>query len=102
VLLERAIAASPQRRQAWALLAELHLIAGRLREAHRVAMEGVRASGHAAELWRIASEAYVGGGFLPAAARARRMAILLDPEDETNRVRLDEILEVLGTSEVQG
>ena len=101
-LLERAVAASPRRSQAWVLLAELHLIAGRLREAHRVAMEGVRASGHAAELWRIASEAYIGGGFLPAAARARRMAILLDPQDEANRARLQEILDFLGTPEVRG
>jgi len=101
-LLERAIAVSPRRRGAWVLLAELHLIAGRLQEAHRVAMEGVRAAGNDSEFWRIASEAYIGGGFLPAAVRARRMAILLDPENEANRARLDELLDFMSTTEVQG
>jgi len=101
-LLESAIEVSPERRQAWILLAELNLITGRLQEAHRIAMEGVRASGNDAELWRIVSEAYIGGGFVPAAIRARRVAIHLDPENEANRVRLQELLDFLGNSEVSG
>ncbi|MDT8367881.1 MAG: tetratricopeptide repeat protein [Longimicrobiales bacterium] len=101
-LLERAIRLSPRRRAAWQLLAELHLIAGRMREAHRVAMEGVRFSGNDAELWRIASEAYLGAGFLPAAVRARRMALLLEPGDAANEARLEEILAVMGEAGESG
>lgn len=102
-LLERAVELNPLRRDAWILLAEVHLSAGRMREALRVAMEGLRASGQDARFWRIASEAYIGGGFLPAAIRARRVAIALDPDDASNRDRLRELLEFIGRgSEIDG
>lgn len=97
-LLERAVAISPARPETWRLLAELHLIAGRPRDAHRVAATGRIRAGEDAELWRLISESYVAGGFLPAAVRARRVSEVLEPGDPANQARLRQLLDVLGTS----
>lgn len=93
---ERAVDTTPRRRSGWVLLSEAHLIAGRYREAHRIAMRGIRVAGEDPGLWRVASEAYVGGGFLPAAIRARRVAAVLDPLDPSHAQRIEELLAVIG------
>jgi tetratricopeptide (TPR) repeat protein len=95
-LFARSVDVSPRRREGWVLLGELNLRTGRYRDAHRIAMEGLRVAGQDAEFWRIASEAYIGAGFLPAALRARLVAQMLDPEDPSHAERLEELQRVIG------
>ena len=91
--LERAVTLQPERPSPWVLLAELELLEGRFREAHEVATRGISSAVESAELWGALSEAYVGGGLLPAAIRAREAALARRPDWPEGWRRLSELLE---------
>ncbi len=94
--LESAVALQPARPSPWVLLAELELLEGRFREAHSVATRGIASAVESAELWGVLSEAYVGGGLLDAAVRARRVSLALEPGSAQGWTRLAELLEAAG------
>jgi tetratricopeptide (TPR) repeat protein len=93
--LERAVALQPERPSPWVLLGELELLQGRFREAHGVATRGIASAVESAELWGVLSEAYVGGGLLPAAVRAREAALAQRPDWPEGWRRLTELLEAV-------
>ncbi|RMH11240.1 MAG: tetratricopeptide repeat protein [Gemmatimonadetes bacterium] len=95
-LLRRAIEVLPDQPQAWRLWAGNLLLQRRGREAHRVALEGLRLVGADRELWDLVSESYILKGDFAAAARARRAALALDPRNAAEWRRLAEILEAGG------
>lgn len=93
--LERAVTLQPERPSPWVLLGELELLQGRFREAHEVATRGIASAVESAELWGVLSEAYVGGGLLPAAIRAREAALARRPDWPEGWRRLGELLEAI-------
>jgi hypothetical protein len=93
--LEQAVTLQAARPSPWVLLAELELLEGRFREAHEVATRGIASAVDSAELWGVLSEAYVGGGLLPAAIRAREAALARRPEWPEGWLRLVELLEAV-------
>ncbi len=85
----------PHRRAGYNLLAELHLLSGNYREAHRVTTAGIAATGGDAETWGLMSEAYIGAGLLDAALNARRVSAQRDPDDIRSESRLHELEAVI-------
>lgn len=85
----------PQRRAGYNLLAELHLLNGDYREAHRVTTAGIAATGGDAETWGLLSEAYLGAGLLDVALKARQVSVQRDPENIGSSARLAELEAVI-------
>ena len=85
----------PHRPAGYNLLAELHLLSGDYREAHRVTTAGIAATGGDAETWGLMSEAYIGAGLLDAAVKARSVAVQKDPSDVRSASRLSELQAVI-------
>lgn len=94
--LERAVTLQPARPSAWVLLTELELLEGRFREAHATATRGIAEAVESAELWAVLSEAYVGGGLLDAAVRARQASLAIEPDSPQGWNRLAELLQAVG------
>ncbi len=91
--LESAVVLRPGRPSGWILLTELELLEGRFREAHATAARGIGRATESGELWALLSEAYAGGGLLDASIRARRTALVLEPDAAPWWNRLAELLE---------
>lgn len=94
--LRHAIRLIPDAPPAYRFLAEELLRQGRGREANRVALEGLAKAGPDRQLWAAVSESYVLKDDLPAAVRARRAALGVDPESSADWRRLAELLTALG------
>jgi hypothetical protein len=97
--LRRAIEVAPELANAYQLLSGHLLRRGLGREGHGVALEGLTRAGPDAELWALVSESYLLKGDLPAAVRAREVAIVLDPEPAKQWERMGEIWEAMGEME---
>lgn len=89
--LESMVVHWPHRRAGYNLLAELNLLSGDYREAHRVTTAGIAANGGDAETWGLLSEAYIGAGLLEAALNARRVSVQRDPTNLRSSARLNEL-----------
>ena len=98
-LFQQAVQTFPHSPAAWQEWSELLLLQGKGREAHRVALEGLRHTEPDRELWMIVSEAYVAKGDFPAAVRARLAALGAEPETSENWIRLAEIHRMDGDEE---
>jgi protein O-mannosyl-transferase len=98
-LLTRATAIFPVHPAGWQARSEQLLLQGRGREAHRVALEGLRKAGPDRELWILVSESYVAKGDYAASARARVAALGAEEETSKDWLRLAEILEMDGRSQ---
>ena len=95
-LLNRAVEVLPSYPVAYRRLAEGRLRRLDGREAHRVALQGLAASGADAELFASLSESYVAKGDLEAAVRARRAALGQNRRSRHGWQRLSELLDALG------
>lgn len=93
--IRRAREASPRGEAGHFELANTHLLLEEPREALRVAMEGMEAVGPSARLWGTVSESHIARGDLPAALRARRAALALDPRSRRHWSRLAALLEAM-------
>jgi Flp pilus assembly protein TadD len=98
-LLRRAIAQDPEQPTAYRLLAEQLVRLGRAEEGHAIALEGLARAGSDRELWSLVSEAYIAGGDLEAAVRARQAALGVDPASAHDWRRLAELYRALGLEE---
>ena len=87
----RAQALAPRFTAAYEILSGTYLLAGRGRDAHRTALEGLTRARPTPLLWGHLSESYVLKGDLPAAIRAREAALGLDPTSVADRGRLAEL-----------
>jgi tetratricopeptide (TPR) repeat protein len=94
--LVRANEVAPGLLDAYRLHAAHLLRRGMGREGHGVALEGLAKAGPDRELWSLVSESYLLKGDLPAAIRARLVAIGLEPEAPEEWQRLGEIWEAMG------
>jgi protein O-mannosyl-transferase len=98
-ILVRAIEVFPYHPAAWQTRAEQLLLQGRGREAHHLAVEGLRVVGPDRELWALVSESYIAKGDLEAAARARWAALGAEPETALDWQRMADIQAMAGREE---
>lgn len=94
-LLDQAAAVSPGLPEAYLLRAEYHIVQGRGREGHRVALAGLARAGADDRLYAAVSESYVAKGDLEGAARARVTAALLAEEPARHWARLAELYDAM-------
>jgi tetratricopeptide (TPR) repeat protein len=94
-LLDQAVAVSPDLPEAYLLRAEYHIVQGRGREGHRVALTGLARAGADPRLYAAVSEAYVAKGELEGAARARMTAALLAEEPDAHWARLADLYDAM-------
>ena len=93
-LLIRAASLIPDRPEAYGRLAERRIRRGDGRGAHEAALRGVARSRADRELWALVSETYVMKADLPAAVRARRASIGVEPTS-AGWARLADLLDAL-------
>ena len=98
-LLSQAVAVAPDRAAAYRLLAGQLIRQARYRDAHRLALEGLRRAGSDRELWSLVSETYIAKGDFDAALRAREAAIAQDPGSAHDLGRLADIHDLRGDVE---
>jgi hypothetical protein len=95
-LLKSAIVLSPERPAAYRALAHQLIQRQRYRDAHRTALDGLRAAGADRELYVHVSETYVAKLDFAAAVRARQAALGQDPSSLADLERLAELFSLAG------